>query len=319
MASMMKSSCGRCRSKARPFCSAAMAFAFIWDLVTWTCTKLELAAGSVFLNNSSASSLFKSLIVSAKATSSAARFLLISSHSAVFVSQSLFNSDRNFLSANRAASVSLSSTFIVAISTPRLPTRTLFFSMASVAAATSFFFAATRAVNVAIASSSAAVAFARSAAISSPSSFKMPVISPACGAYEASCVPWKKETSSSLSASGMSALVAFTTLSTCCATAVCRKLPAIPFSRAATAFLIAAMLEESSADNLSNSAFSLARIDSASLMAVPAASRSCLCCARSSFNCANLASLASISDPTLGTFRLAAPIVASRSATPFLQ
>mmetsp|Transcript_90746 Transcript_90746/g.235346 ORF Transcript_90746/g.235346 Transcript_90746/m.235346 type:complete len:211 (+) Transcript_90746:808-1440(+) len=73
-------------------------------LAACTCTKLlALALGNVFLKRSSASSSLRTLIVSAKATSSSALFFLTSSHSCVFVAQPSSNSFLNFSSWDKAA------------------------------------------------------------------------------------------------------------------------------------------------------------------------------------------------------------------------
>mmetsp|Transcript_95096 Transcript_95096/g.264460 ORF Transcript_95096/g.264460 Transcript_95096/m.264460 type:complete len:244 (-) Transcript_95096:826-1557(-) len=100
------------------------------DTSSRTCTKLALAAlGKVFLNSSSASSWLRTLMVSAKATSSSARVFLRSSHSAVFVSQFFSRSARNFWSSSKAASVSARSSFICTMATPISPIWLVFISI----------------------------------------------------------------------------------------------------------------------------------------------------------------------------------------------
>mmetsp|Transcript_76810 Transcript_76810/g.132909 ORF Transcript_76810/g.132909 Transcript_76810/m.132909 type:complete len:235 (-) Transcript_76810:327-1031(-) len=231
-------------------------------------------------------------MVSASATSSMALVASISSHSAVFVAQSVLSFARNSLSLTSASSVSDMSFFNVAISTPSSPIRTDFFSTASVSAAISFFFAATIASKLAIAAVSVLVASANDADISSLISLRMPVISPLAGAYE--FVPERKAMISSRSPSMIedNDLTAFKTT---CASLVWRKAPDIPDSRALIAFARAARLLSNSPFSFANSAASFARMAVASAMAAFAASRSALCWKRSSVSCAFFASPASMS------------------------
>merc|ERR1719362_2750995 len=133
--------------------------------LTLVCIKLALALGKVFLNRSKASSSFRTLIVSAKATNSSARVFDRSSHSAVFVAQLFSKFAMNSLSAIKAASVSVMSSFISTISMPSSPMRFNFFSISAVKASTSAFFAAIKSSYVLIASSSVFVALAKSAAM----------------------------------------------------------------------------------------------------------------------------------------------------------
>mmetsp|Transcript_76127 Transcript_76127/g.120219 ORF Transcript_76127/g.120219 Transcript_76127/m.120219 type:complete len:229 (-) Transcript_76127:505-1191(-) len=107
-----------------------------------TCIKLAAALGSVFLNNSSASSSLSILMVSASARSSSFRVFTISAHSSDLVLQFFSRSARNFLSSTRASAVSPRSFFISTISTASSPARCVFSSMAFVNAFTSFAFAA---------------------------------------------------------------------------------------------------------------------------------------------------------------------------------
>mmetsp|Transcript_99549 Transcript_99549/g.319507 ORF Transcript_99549/g.319507 Transcript_99549/m.319507 type:complete len:299 (-) Transcript_99549:658-1554(-) len=150
---------------------------------TRTCTKLALELGNVFLKKSSASSSFKTLIVSAKATSSSALVLERSSHSFVLVPQLDSSSARNFLSSNMVAAVSERSSFICTMATPSSPIRVVFVSTVAVRAWTSFSLAAISASKVLTDAASVAVSSARSFAMVSPISFKIPVIWPLCGAY----------------------------------------------------------------------------------------------------------------------------------------
>mmetsp|Transcript_44563 Transcript_44563/g.111968 ORF Transcript_44563/g.111968 Transcript_44563/m.111968 type:complete len:261 (-) Transcript_44563:366-1148(-) len=107
-----------------------------------TCTRLAPAPGRVFLKRSSASSSLRTLMVSARATSSSALVFLRSSHSAVFVLQLFPSSSLNFRSAANASCVSARSAFICAIATPISPIASVFDSMSVVSASTSFFLAA---------------------------------------------------------------------------------------------------------------------------------------------------------------------------------
>mmetsp|Transcript_7244 Transcript_7244/g.18076 ORF Transcript_7244/g.18076 Transcript_7244/m.18076 type:complete len:227 (+) Transcript_7244:894-1574(+) len=119
--------------KARP-CATA--------LFVLSCTKLALVPGNVFLKSSSASSSFKTLIVSARATNSSARNFLISSHSCVLVSQLLSSSSWNFSSSPNAALVFSSSLAMPAILTPRSAILAISSSICAVSVASSFFLAA---------------------------------------------------------------------------------------------------------------------------------------------------------------------------------
>mmetsp|Transcript_158220 Transcript_158220/g.274798 ORF Transcript_158220/g.274798 Transcript_158220/m.274798 type:complete len:201 (+) Transcript_158220:1044-1646(+) len=182
-ATAMKSSSGRW-PPAWCFASAIWARArFCCEItLTFTCTR-ALAPGSVFLKSSKASSSFKILIVSANATCSSARTFMFASCSSFFVAQSVSKSARNFWSSAKAFSVSLKSPFICTISTPSSPTRTVFVSMAAVRAAISFSLAAISSSYALIDAASAASASASPFAIVSFICFRMPVISPPCGAY----------------------------------------------------------------------------------------------------------------------------------------
>mmetsp|Transcript_44559 Transcript_44559/g.111953 ORF Transcript_44559/g.111953 Transcript_44559/m.111953 type:complete len:208 (-) Transcript_44559:407-1030(-) len=154
------------------------------EVDTDICTRLALALapGNVFLNKSNASSSLRTLIVSASATNSSARVFERSSHSAVFVLQLLSSSWRKPVSAARAASVSSLSSFAATIATPSSPICSVLASMEAVSAATSLVLAAISPSYVLMAASSVAVASAKSFAMVSPICFKMPRISPLCGA-----------------------------------------------------------------------------------------------------------------------------------------
>mmetsp|Transcript_19809 Transcript_19809/g.36203 ORF Transcript_19809/g.36203 Transcript_19809/m.36203 type:complete len:221 (+) Transcript_19809:807-1469(+) len=184
IASAMKSSSGRRECLACE--SAASASARCSRTVTVTCMKLELALGSVFLNNSKASSSFNTLIVSDNARSSSALTFWFASNSAVLVPQFFSKSARNLVSSAKAASVSVRSFFISIISTPSSPMRNVAVSMACVKDAISASLAFTSALNDLIASSSVAVASTAPLLIVSAICFRMPTISPLCGAYSSS-------------------------------------------------------------------------------------------------------------------------------------
>mmetsp|Transcript_90277 Transcript_90277/g.255294 ORF Transcript_90277/g.255294 Transcript_90277/m.255294 type:complete len:225 (-) Transcript_90277:812-1486(-) len=112
----------------------------------WTCTKLDEAEGSVFLNSSSASSAFKASMVSDSATSSSARTLQRASHSAVFVAHPFSSSARNFSSCAFDSAVSSLSFFISAMDTASSPLLWSFVSIALVRALTSSVLAPMRAL-----------------------------------------------------------------------------------------------------------------------------------------------------------------------------
>mmetsp|Transcript_118799 Transcript_118799/g.343559 ORF Transcript_118799/g.343559 Transcript_118799/m.343559 type:complete len:240 (-) Transcript_118799:18-737(-) len=122
----IKSRAGRLEPLLRRICSAR---ARCDDALTCTCMKLALALGNVFLKTSSASSSLRTLMVSARATSSSALVFLISSHSCVFVAQPSSSSCLNFLSAASASFVSSRSFAHSASSTPSSPTRVILLSI----------------------------------------------------------------------------------------------------------------------------------------------------------------------------------------------
>mmetsp|Transcript_25628 Transcript_25628/g.65129 ORF Transcript_25628/g.65129 Transcript_25628/m.65129 type:complete len:227 (+) Transcript_25628:347-1027(+) len=123
----------RTNAKARALCETPL---------TCTCTKLELAPGKVFLKRSRASSSLRTLIVSARATNSSLRVILIASHSEVLVPQLDFNSSWNFWSAESAFFVSSMSLAISEVSTPRRPMCSISLSSCTCRVPTSFFLAA---------------------------------------------------------------------------------------------------------------------------------------------------------------------------------
>mmetsp|Transcript_102391 Transcript_102391/g.320147 ORF Transcript_102391/g.320147 Transcript_102391/m.320147 type:complete len:259 (-) Transcript_102391:252-1028(-) len=143
-ASTMKSRLARSRGRAAPSAlrSEPRARERSADMLEATWTKLALVLGSVFLKSSRASSSFRTLMVSARATNSSARVFDRSSHSAVFVSQLPFSSARNFVSSAREACVSERSDFMFTICTPSSPICVVLLSMDAVSAAVSFVLAA---------------------------------------------------------------------------------------------------------------------------------------------------------------------------------
>mmetsp|Transcript_61864 Transcript_61864/g.191689 ORF Transcript_61864/g.191689 Transcript_61864/m.191689 type:complete len:214 (+) Transcript_61864:1226-1867(+) len=211
--------------------------------------KLALMLGSVFLNKSNASSSFKTLMVSARATSSSARTFLRSSHSAVFSLQLWSKCARTCWSSASAAWVSERSSFIWTICTPNSPIAVVFVSMAAVRACVSLVFAAISSSKVLMAVSSVAVRSAKFLDMLSPISFKMPVISPLFGEYSELSLPDRNESNSWRSTSSMSCLLRSSRRSAAAAL-VCRKLPAMPFSSAAVALVMASMFASSSAFSL---------------------------------------------------------------------
>mmetsp|Transcript_1695 Transcript_1695/g.4549 ORF Transcript_1695/g.4549 Transcript_1695/m.4549 type:complete len:208 (-) Transcript_1695:794-1417(-) len=105
-------------------------------------TKLALAPGSVFLNNSRASSSLRILMVSASASSSSARTLQRASHSASLVAQPFFSSARYWVSSSSVSLVSsrsLASSLSITFTSPR---RVISSSICAVSVFTSFVLAA---------------------------------------------------------------------------------------------------------------------------------------------------------------------------------
>mmetsp|Transcript_135277 Transcript_135277/g.235222 ORF Transcript_135277/g.235222 Transcript_135277/m.235222 type:complete len:290 (+) Transcript_135277:741-1610(+) len=183
MAKAMKFNSGRglpcLRSSARISCKAARR---CWRSATFTCKRLEAAEGRVFLKISRASSSFKILMVSARATNSSARDFMLASCSAVFFAQFSSKFAKNFLSSSSATCVSFRSSFNVTSVTLASPRSSVFVSIAFVFAAISLAFAFMRASFSAIAVSSSDVAFSNSAVMESCSCLRMPVIWPLFGA-----------------------------------------------------------------------------------------------------------------------------------------
>mmetsp|Transcript_64503 Transcript_64503/g.200019 ORF Transcript_64503/g.200019 Transcript_64503/m.200019 type:complete len:259 (-) Transcript_64503:786-1562(-) len=138
--STRKSKPARCRRPAffRAARSSARARPRISVALTLSCRKLALALGSVFLNNSNASSLLSSWIVSAKATSSSDRVFERCSNSFFLVLQLLSRPARNFLSSSRPSWVSESVSLKRTRSTPSSPICFVFVSMETVMALVSF-------------------------------------------------------------------------------------------------------------------------------------------------------------------------------------
>mmetsp|Transcript_25806 Transcript_25806/g.41353 ORF Transcript_25806/g.41353 Transcript_25806/m.41353 type:complete len:202 (-) Transcript_25806:472-1077(-) len=199
---------------------------------------MRAGVGNVFLNNSSASSSFRILIVSAIAKISSARILQRIAHSSSLVLQLFSKSFRKAESSTSAFDVSSKSSFCDTTATPSSPIFAIFVSMAFVNALISFVFAARRPSKSFNAASSAAVASARSFSIVSVICFKIPTIWPLAGAYSPLCV--RKDVNMSRSTELMSMLTDNLLITE--AAEVCRNAPPIPFSMAAVAFFIAAML-----------------------------------------------------------------------------
>mmetsp|Transcript_69084 Transcript_69084/g.202776 ORF Transcript_69084/g.202776 Transcript_69084/m.202776 type:complete len:248 (-) Transcript_69084:49-792(-) len=219
-----------------------------------------------------------SLMVSARAVSSSCRSFCSASHSPSFVPQFLARSARNFWSDASDSEVSSRSFFIVSVLTPSSPTRFSFCSIVLDRAATCFFLAPTIASKSLLAPSSSATASPFSFSISSFIAFTMPRISPLPAEPS---LPERKERISWRVASGRSAFsIAY--WRTMFEALVCRKAPAMPFSRAETAFVRAAMFVSDSALNAANAAASFSRIAVASLRSLARSLRSS---DRSSISC----------------------------------
>mmetsp|Transcript_111762 Transcript_111762/g.203129 ORF Transcript_111762/g.203129 Transcript_111762/m.203129 type:complete len:266 (+) Transcript_111762:585-1382(+) len=107
-----------------------------------TCSCNKEGLGNVFLNNSSASSSFKSLMVSASAIDSSPKTFFCSAYLAALVLQVASSSAKKAWSFSRDASVSSRSSCKFTISTPTSANREDFVSICLVSAATSFFLAA---------------------------------------------------------------------------------------------------------------------------------------------------------------------------------
>mmetsp|Transcript_84053 Transcript_84053/g.235508 ORF Transcript_84053/g.235508 Transcript_84053/m.235508 type:complete len:270 (+) Transcript_84053:789-1598(+) len=146
-------------AKRKPSFNSATARALVLLALTCVCRKLLAPGlGNVALKSSRASSSFKTLIVSAKATNSSARSLQRASHSVFFFSQPSSKFAMNFWSAARASCVSSRSFAFSARAMPSSATRAVFFSMAWLASSFSFVFAAMSSSKTLIADSSVSVA-----------------------------------------------------------------------------------------------------------------------------------------------------------------
>mmetsp|Transcript_25323 Transcript_25323/g.80494 ORF Transcript_25323/g.80494 Transcript_25323/m.80494 type:complete len:429 (-) Transcript_25323:188-1474(-) len=284
---------------------------FTSALVTLVCRNAGL--GNVLLKSSRASSSFKILMVSASATSSSARVLERSSHSACLVLQPVSRSARYFLSSRRALEVSSKSAFMASICTPTCPTRSSFDSIAFVFAFISFVFAAASASKSLMACSSVEVSSARPFSMVSFICFKMSTISMLPGEPAA----WERK-EDSWSRSAVLRSMSMVSLRKVSPVDVCRKLVRPP-SRAVIAFPRAAMFDFESEDSLAKAAASFSRIAVALASASLASSRSCLCCATSLVSCSCFAVPSARLLSSMGTFASASPMLFSRSPTPFLQ
>mmetsp|Transcript_39073 Transcript_39073/g.74898 ORF Transcript_39073/g.74898 Transcript_39073/m.74898 type:complete len:201 (-) Transcript_39073:263-865(-) len=199
-----------------------------------------------------------------------------------------------------------------------VPMACVFASIEAVNASTSFFFAAIIPSYVAMALFSESVDSASALLIVSSIVFKMPTISPLCGAYPTPCEPDRKATSCCLSTSNMSWLFRANCLMAFAA-GVCKKPPTIPFSRAATALSNAAMLVSNSSFSAAKALASFSRIAVALAIASFAAARSTIACFKSAFVWASFSFVASSCEVTAGTLFSAAEMLADKSLLPVLQ
>mmetsp|Transcript_81443 Transcript_81443/g.217855 ORF Transcript_81443/g.217855 Transcript_81443/m.217855 type:complete len:325 (+) Transcript_81443:1215-2189(+) len=245
-----------------------------------SCTCSKLGLGRDFLNSSKASSLFRSLMVSAIASSSSARVFLISSYSAACDLQVFSNSSKYPSSSSTALVVAFKSLLSVAILTANSPVRPVFTSIASVAAAISSFFALVKLLKFSTASVSALVISSRRSVISSTIVFRMPTISSEAAPF--SPVPDCKKAS-------RSCLLSSEAVSTMCLKTApasdCRKDDDVPFSMAAIAADIAFKFAFRSASSDSKAVLSFLRMLVACSTASLAVERSSLCCLSSSSTC----------------------------------
>mmetsp|Transcript_90922 Transcript_90922/g.283275 ORF Transcript_90922/g.283275 Transcript_90922/m.283275 type:complete len:386 (-) Transcript_90922:4-1161(-) len=317
-ASRIRSRRARSGLAGRPSRSATMARRRS-EVLPWTCKKLALGLGSVFLNNSSASSSFSTLMVSAKATSSSDLVLTRWSHSSVFVVQLFSRFAANSLSAMSASSVSPRSFFICATETPSSPIFPREDSILAVRTLISFAFEATSSSCVLMADSSVAVASAKALAISSPRSLRIPVIWPLCGAYSEPERPSRKASRAPRSSSPMAIPPAFTSLRSTSTDPVCKKAPAAPFSRAATALPMASMFAPYSALNEANAAASFSRTAWASFVAAFAALRSSCASPSEASAWAFCSSAVLMSGPRPEIVALPVSMLLARSPPLFLQ
>mmetsp|Transcript_95725 Transcript_95725/g.189757 ORF Transcript_95725/g.189757 Transcript_95725/m.189757 type:complete len:435 (-) Transcript_95725:252-1556(-) len=295
-------------------CKTAIARRFRFWALSLVCRKEAL--GSVFLNKSRASSSLRILMVSAIASNSSARVLVLSAHSASFVEQPFASSAKNFLSSARAFAVSSISSFISVISRPTCATRSNFDSMAAVFASSSLVLASIKSANVLIASSSVAVTSANVFSMVSFNCLRMPTISPLAGTYPCPCD--KKALSISLSGELISASRVIRR-KTAVAAAFCKKLPAIPPSIAAVALPSAAMFVLRSDDSFENAAASFSRKALAVAIVFFASATFALCCLMSFSSCTFVASAFSNALDTCGNLLSAASIDCVKSFVPVLQ
>mmetsp|Transcript_98424 Transcript_98424/g.195187 ORF Transcript_98424/g.195187 Transcript_98424/m.195187 type:complete len:267 (+) Transcript_98424:682-1482(+) len=183
-ANAIRSISGRCGKSlwcVAARCTLARARALRAAVVSVICMKLASAPGSVFLNKSSASSLLRSLIVSARATSSSCRVFWISAHSLFFFPHPSPSSSRNLLSSPNDCCVSSRSFSLLAILRASMPRRPCCFSICAWSVSDSLVFAAISASYVFTESASVADESSRSFCISSFICLRMPRICPLWG------------------------------------------------------------------------------------------------------------------------------------------
>mmetsp|Transcript_76668 Transcript_76668/g.119801 ORF Transcript_76668/g.119801 Transcript_76668/m.119801 type:complete len:297 (+) Transcript_76668:57-947(+) len=164
----------------RPACCKATNARFFTDC-PFAANCNRAGVGSVFLNNSSASSSLSSLIVSAIASNSSARTLVLTAHSSSLVLQFFSKSFRKASSSIRLLVVSSRSSFWVTSCTPSSPMRVILLSIDFVKELISLVFAAINSSKSLIADVSSAVAVARLFSIVSVISLRIPTICPLWG------------------------------------------------------------------------------------------------------------------------------------------
>mmetsp|Transcript_143712 Transcript_143712/g.364797 ORF Transcript_143712/g.364797 Transcript_143712/m.364797 type:complete len:223 (+) Transcript_143712:183-851(+) len=209
-------------------------------------------------------------MVSANAVTSSARIFFSSSKTSSFEAQFFFKSAAKALSLTSDFAVSVLSLFISAISMLMSPNLSSFSMVAWVSARSSSFFARINSsYDLTAASSVAAISF-KSWAISSSICLRMPTISPLAGAYSPLCSPDRNDNTSRRSPSSFSWFFTKKARNTP-AKRVCKKLPAMPFSKASTALDTDSWLALVSANSLSKAVFSFSRSAVASSTAAFAA------------------------------------------------
>mmetsp|Transcript_50290 Transcript_50290/g.114278 ORF Transcript_50290/g.114278 Transcript_50290/m.114278 type:complete len:297 (-) Transcript_50290:219-1109(-) len=280
-------------------CRRSRAWCRVARVLVSSCIK-DSPEGKVFLNISRASSLFSTLMVSAKASSSSERVFLISSYSFALVSQFFASSAEYPSSSSRVLLVSSRSFFNTVMCTASWPARSVFSSIASWAARISLFLAATSPLKLDRDSCSLWVISSRRLFISSLMVFRIPTISPLAG-RSAEDPDWKKAFTAALSSSITSTLSS--TASTVLACAVCKN-PVIPLLIACTAWSIAAVLALMSAASSSKALFSFFRWEVPSSMAWLAPARSSLCCCSSVMVCVRWACSSGMSDSSCSILAL---------------